>query len=153
MKNILIENPDTIKAVESFPIHWWPTNNRKEYNELYSNTIAEEMIKSLICMINYTSGELDSYFTLEEAQCLYEILFSSHYNVLIEPKEYILCTLEDKFEYECVSELLTRKRKAVLKKIKDLSKFQAYTILLMYSLVIDDPSGFDTLNKCSFVKK
>ena len=153
-KNISIENPMTIKAVESFPSHWYSTGNREKYYELREDTKADKMIASLIGMINYTKNELKNCFSIEEAKCLYEALFQTSYSVdIANPKSYILTIIEDVYGYEYNSELFSTTIKTVMNKIKALSEFQVYTILLMFSLIYDDPNGFDKLNKCWFVEK
>ena len=153
-KNISIENPMTIKAVESFPSHWYSTGNREKYYELREDTKADKMIASLIGMINYTKNELKNCFSIEEAKCLYEALFQTSYSVdIANPKSYIIATIEDVYRYECNSELFIANWKKIIKKINALSEFQVYAILLAYSLIYDDPKGFENLEKCYFVSK
>lgn len=154
IEKLIIENPMTIKAVESFPSHWYSTGNREKYYELREDTKADKMIASLIGMFNYTKNELKNYFSLEEAKYLYQVLFQTSYSVNIaSPKLYILTIIEDVYRYEYNGELFSTNMKNVITKIKALSEFQVYTILLIFSLIYDDPNGFDNLNQCCFVEK
>lgn len=137
MKKVTIENEEIIEMVKNYPTPYTGIVNKNKQTENFFNVnsgyFAEKMINTLEVMYRWTKEELKKHFTFEEVWCIYRALNSTLYNpTSIKPKEFLIMEIEDYFHYEDHDEYTIEGIKTVFDKIKGLSQFQSYVLLMLY---------------------
>lgn len=147
MKIITIDNEDTVEKVRNYPVGDCIYSSLKEKEgmfEIYSGSMASEMITTLSSMYELAKIELRNYFTLEEVWCIVRALHSTTYKCdIVNPKDLLIIEIEECFNYEPHDELSQVGINTVINKIKALTQFQCYTLLMMYFEFRNSHFGFE----------
>lgn len=136
MRTITINNENAIEKVKNYPVGYnmcADLEDKEKMFEMYLGEMTAGMIDNLSFMYKLTKAELRNYFTLEEVWCVIRAFQSSAYEPIeISPKYVLISQIQDCFIYEPHDRLSQVGINTVIEKIKALSQFQCYTLLMMY---------------------
>lgn len=148
MRTITIDNENTIEKVKNYPVGdyiYADQENKEKIFEVYSGDMAAGMIDTLSTMYKLAKAELRNYFTLEEVWCIVRAFHSTSYEPSeFKPKDILIIGIGDCFIYEPHDELSQVGINTVIEKIKALSQFQCYTLLMMYFEFRNNNFEFET---------
>lgn len=124
----------------------------KDKEEVFELFRGEEKAGNMIATLNvandWTRNELRNLLTVDEAWCMLRAVQGSIYDPTrtpINPKEFLLIMIEDRFIYEPHDDRSVVGIKTITDKLKGLTQFQAYTLITMYYALINSTEDYFTV--------